>query len=286
MYKNNNNILGALANIKTKTLKKALKLVKHGKIYDLGFELSNQIPVSSEDEVPRFLVLPFRTREGTRKEFSGGISFYAEVIQGFLHTSTHIDAFVHAQHNGKIYGGLDASNVQTDFGWNLYGAETIRPIITRGVIVNVADFKDVSCLDDGYLITIKDIQDCMNKQSVRIEEGDVVLVRTGKARQFITDKKKFILGCPGLTVNAANWLADLNIAVLGIDTPSPDPLGEKERVDFPVHRVLLIERGVHIIENINLEDLVLEHVSEFLFICLPLKIKGATGSWVRPIAIT
>ena len=282
----NNNVLGALANIKIKTLRNALRLVKHCKIYDLGFELSSQIPVSSAGEIPRFLALPFRTREGTRKEFDGGISFYAEIVQGFIHMSTHIDAFVHAQHNGKIYGGLDASKVQTDFGWNLYGAETIRPIITRGVIVNVADLKGVTCLDDGYLITIADIQDCMEKQSVRIEEGDVVLIRTGKARQFIIDKKKFILGCPGITVNAANWLADLNIAVLSIDTPSPDPLGEKERVDFPVHRVLLVERGVHIIENINLEDLILENVSEFLFICLPLKIKGATGSWVRPIAVT
>ena len=102
MYKDNN-VLGALVHIKIKTLKKALKLIKHYKIYDLGFELSSQIPVSSADEVPRFLVLPFRTREGTRKEFDGGISFYAEIVQGFIHMSTHIDAFVHAQHNGKIY---------------------------------------------------------------------------------------------------------------------------------------------------------------------------------------
>jgi kynurenine formamidase len=112
-----------------------------------------------------------------------------------------------------------------------------------------------------------------------------VLVRTGKIAQYATDRPAFEAGCPGISAAAARWLIEQGMTVFGLDATSADPHPVPDQQDT-VHEELLIKRGIHIIENLYLEDLVHDGVREFLFVCLPLKLQGATGSWVRPIAIT
>ena len=158
------------------------------------------------------------------------------------------------------------------------------PIIARGVIIDVAASVGQTPVPDGYGVTLAQLQAAVAQQGVPLRPGDAVLIRTGKIAQYATDVTAFQAGCPGLSGPAARWLAEQGMMLFGLDATSADPLPVPDQ-DDTVHEELLIKRGIHIVENLYLEDLVRAGVRECLFICLPLKIEGATGSWVRPVAI-
>jgi kynurenine formamidase len=122
-------------------------------------------------------------------------------------------------------------------------------------------------------------------QGTELRRGDSVLVRTGwYAAHYKTDERAYFASQPGVGPDAALWLYDHGMALLGTDTSGTEviPMPNLERT---THGLLLVERGVHLIEIMDLEAIAADRVYEFLFVCLPLRIKGATGSWVRPIAI-
>jgi kynurenine formamidase len=110
-----------------------------------------------------------------------------------------------------------------------------------------------------------------------------VLVRTGKIRQF-RDPKAFQAGAPGVGLEAAIWLYESGMAVLGTDTASTEPVPFVDPA-FSTHRAMLADSGVHLIENLNLEEIASDGVTEAFFVAIPLKITGATGWWVRPVLI-
>jgi kynurenine formamidase len=200
------------------------------------------------------------------------------------HVSTHIDALNHVIRDGQIHGGHRTEDVEGDFGMTAEGIETVPPIVTRGVLIDVAAHKGVERLADHYEITVADLQAAMAAQDVRIAAGDAVLVRTGKMRQYGVDNAAFLAGQPGVGLAAALWLYDQGMAVLGSDTTGTEPQPVTDW-DHTVHVAMLLERGVHLIEWLNLETLAGAPGRAFLFACLPLKLRGASGSWVRPVAI-
>jgi kynurenine formamidase len=224
------------------------------------------------------------TPSGTRTDGST-FHYAAEVVMGCMHTSTHIDALVHVAIDGDVYGDVPFEKVLTDRGFTAHGVETITPIVGRGVLIDVAATKSIAALDDGYEISVRDLEEALHSTDTRIAEGDIVLVRTGKIREFFADRAKFGAGQPGVGPDAALWLYEQGMAVLGTDTtateavPFPDP-------NRTTHGAMLKERGVHLIENLTLDEAAGDGVRTGAFVCSPLKITGATGSWVRPILIT
>ncbi len=274
--------IGALARITPEIQLSALALAKQGKTYDLGMEINEAMPQGDPGAFVPFAFLTRRSPEQTIKRTP--FQHSVESIIGTLHTSTHIDAFIHVQTENKTYGGHDVRDIRDDGGWKKFGMETVPPIIGRAVILDVAGALGVEAIEDMVNITVEDIQAAVTRQKVTLKQGDIVLVRTGKIREFTTDRDKFQRGMPGVGPDAALWLYERGMAVLGTDTtgtevtPWPDPVRT-------THRAMLVERGVHLIENVYLDDLAADGISEALFICLPLKITGATGSWVRPIAM-
>lgn len=276
------NIFGALERITPADLLSALSLVKQGKTYDLGLEINENIPQGNPGAFTPFSYLTRVSPEEMRRR--GPFQFSAETIIGSLHVSTHIDAFVHIQYENRIFGGANAADVRTDRGWTQYGIETVKPIIGRCIILDIAGLKQVEALPDGYDITVDDLQMVMAGQGVRTQQGDIVLVRTGKIREFYTDVAAFQAGEPGVGPTAAVWLYEQGMAVLGTDTTGTEPLPFKDPA-ITTHRRMLVERGVHLIENLYLDELVRDGVREGCFICLPLKFTGATGSWVRPVVL-
>jgi kynurenine formamidase len=210
-------------------------------------------------------------------------SFSTEVVIGTLHTSTHIDAFAHVQADGRVFDGVDASEARSDQGWRVHGVETIAPIVGRCVLLDVAGVKGVPILPDGYEVTIADLADAAAATGRSIESGDIVLVRTGKLSQF-DDPDRFQAGEPGVGREAAIWLYERGMSVLGTDTTGTEPLPFADPRKT-THAAMLVERGVHLIENVFLDELAREGVAEAAFVCTPLKLTGCTGSWVRPIAI-
>jgi len=201
------------------------------------------------------------------------------------HVSTHIDALNHVSKDGRIFGGHLTGDVEHDFGVSAASIESVPPIVTRGVLLDVAAHKGVELLEDHYEITPDDIRGTISRQGTRLNEGDAVLVHTGKMRQYAVDNEAFLAGQPGVGLEAALWLYDQGMALLGSDTTGtePQPVTDWERT---VHVAMLMERGVHLIEWMNLTPLADAKAYEFMFVCLPLKLRGASGSWVRPAAIT
>ncbi len=277
--------VGALSAINPQDVCAALALARRGQVYDLGVDLGNQTPRLPSDVVFPFTLSQYRTPAGFEADASmRGNSFCAEVIQGSLHQSSHIDALIHAQRYGRVYGGGTVAELFGDFGWRAFGAETIPPIVSRGVVIDTVGVVGHTPVPDGYSISAEELQAAVQAQDLRLQPGDTVLIRTGKIVQYATDRAAFETGCPGLSGPAARWLVEQGMIVFGLDATSADPHPVPDW-DDTVHEELLIKRGIHIIENLNLEALVHDGVHEFAFICLPLRIQSATGSWVRPIAI-
>ena len=207
-----------------------------------------------------------------------GNSSAADAIAMGSHVGTHIDGLCHFSCGGKLFGGAEAEGLQS-YGGGLqkYSMETVAPILRRGVLLDIAGAEPLKAECE---ITPAMLEAACQGE---IRAGDVVLLRTGWARYF-EDARRFVNDTrnPGPGLAAARWLSGKGIFAAGSDTvafeKSPVP-------EMPVHVHLLVESGIHIIECLNLEELAADGVREFVFIAVPMKIKGATGAPVRPLAI-
>ena len=197
------------------------------------------------------------------------------------HSGTHIDALAHQAENLTLHGGIHVDEgVQTSVGFKKLGIETMAPLVSRGVLIDVAGEKR---LEPEYAITPADLE---RAARVEVGEGDVVLVRTGFGALW--SKPDEYLRAAGVSAAGSRWLIDRKVRAVGADNMAFDVMGPPDpelKVTLPGHILLLVRAGIPIIENLNLEELAAAKVQEFLFVCLPLKMRGATGSPVRPIAI-
>jgi len=210
-----------------------------------------------------------------------GVSSASDAIAGGTHVGTHIDGLCHFSCAGKMFGGVDPEPVQSYAGGlQKYSIDTIAPILRRGVLLDIAGAQP---LPKDREITPDDLDAAVRAQNVEIHAGDIVLLRTGWATYF-EDAAKFIAQVrgPGPGRAGAEWLSRRGVFAAGSDTVAfekvPDPA-------MPVHVHLLVESGIHIIECLNLEELAAARIYEFLFLALPLKIRGATASPIRPVAV-
>ena len=211
----------------------------------------------------------------------GGVSSASDAIAAGTHVGTHIDALCHFSCGGKMFGDVEAAAVQSYAGGLIaHSVDTIEPILRRGVLLDIAG--DAPLAKDRE-VTPEDLDAAVRTEGVEIQPGDVVLLRTGWAAYF-DDPAKFVAQVhgPGPARAGAEWLSRRGVFAAGSDTvafeKAPDPA-------MPVHVHLLVESGIHIIECLNLEALAAARVYEFLFVALPLKIRGATASPIRPVAI-
>jgi kynurenine formamidase len=203
------------------------------------------------------------------------------------HSGTHIDALCHQAEEMHLYGGQEVNlEVQTPAGFTVLGVETIPPLITRGVLLDVARYKAVQRIEVGHPITRADLEETARSEGIAIGEGSIVLVRTGNGAIW-HDTTAYLLAA-GISADASSWLASQRVLAVGADNVAWDDLSVIDpdlKVSLPGHLILLVRHGIYIIENLNLEDIARDRCYEFTFICLPLKIQGATGSPVRPIAV-
>ena len=258
--------------------------VADARIIDLAHPLERGMPVSPNH--PAFQIAMMR-RHGDMVRSDGGSAANEMFLLGG-HVGTHIDALGHVSQDGLLYGGIEASSSQSNHGLTRLGIDTVDPIFCRGVMLDVAGYHDVEVLEPGYEVTVADLEGAAAQADVSVEIGDAVLIRTGWAEHW-DDVDLFrgqVGGAPGPGVEAARWLADNQIRVTGAETIAYEVIrpGEGHAV-LPVHRVLLVESGIHIIEVMNLTALATADVAKFLFVAVPLKIVGGTGSPLRPIAI-
>lgn len=233
---------------------------------------------------PGFVYTLHRHHEASTHErrTSASGSYYASE-----HSGTHIDALCHQAEEMHLYGGREVtSRLQTSTGFTELGVETIEPLVTRGVLLDVARTRGVERIVAGQPVTHEDLAATALRQAVTIKADDVVLVRTGNGAIWHDAAEYLLAG--GMTGSAANWLADKGVKAVGADNVAWDEVGMVDpelAITLPGHLILLVRHGIYIIENLNLEQIAHDQCYVFEFICLPLKMRGATGSPVRPIAL-
>lgn len=209
------------------------------------------------------------------------------VIICMEHTGTHIDAICHQADDLMLFGNVPVAQVQTGKGFTRGGAEEIPSIFAPGVLLDVAASKGVDALERGYAVTRADLRSCCEDQGIEVQPGDVVLVRTGNARNYWDDSEAYLAG-PGMAADASRWLASRGVLAVGADNMAWDVIGAADPelgVMLPGHLILLARHGIHIIENLDLEQLAQAGRHSFLFVCASPKFVGATGSPVRPLAV-
>jgi kynurenine formamidase len=141
-------------------------------------------------------------------------------------------------------------------------------------------------LPDTYEITVPDLQGALQRQGLSLQPGDAILIHTGWGKLWGKDNARYAKTCPGIGVAAAEWLARQDPMIVGSDNwpvevaPNPDA-----QISLPVHQIMLVVNGIHILENLKLDELAAKRVQEFAFVMQPLKLKGGTGSTVAPIVV-
>ena len=215
---------------------------------------------------------------------SNGASSASEGLTLGGHVGTHIDALCHFSCGGRLHGGVPAEDLQS-YGGGLqrYSIDTVAPIFRRGVLLDAAAHLGVEALAPDFEITPQHLEAMESAQGVRVEAGDVVVLRTGWAR-FWDDAHRFIsqVHGPGPAAAGARWLSSRGIFAAGSDTVAFERVPDSQ---MPVHVHLLVESGIHIIECLNLERLAAERRYTFAFLAAPLKIQGGTGSPIRPLGL-
>lgn len=265
-------------------LEQLFQLIGRGRVFDLAQPLEATIPVSPNH--PGFK-LALQRRHGDLVRADGGSAANEMMLLGG-HTSTHIDALCHVSHQGKLFGGHDAYAAQQGGRFKVHDVAAIPLTFCRGIMLDLAALKGVEVLAPGTPITADDLAQACARQNVEVRAGDAVLLRSGWPIHW-QDAAKFVGhhdGVPGPDESAAAWLIERQIRLTGAETIAYECIyPERGHALLPVHRMLLVESGIHIIEVLNLTPLAQAQVFEFLFVVTPLKVVGATGVPVRPVAI-
>jgi kynurenine formamidase len=296
--------LGSLNAMTPASIQAALKLAKHGKVYDLGVSYAAESfkwPGHSPGAI-----LTFRGPEGVHRQGDfkpaadpklnpAKVGWHSCALFISDNVATQIDGLGHITQGDDHhwYNGFKEADWGGNFGIRKCDANSIPPIITRGVLLDVAAFRKVDALPSHYRISAEELQATAAAQQTTIRPGDTVLIRTGTLRYWGdsgADHKKIAEhDSAGIDLAAAKWLVEQKGAILvGSDTSGleygPGPM--EKQTFIPVHVYLLIQQGVHIGEFHNLEELAKERAYEFCYVCMTNKIRGtAAGFALRPIAI-
>lgn len=259
-----------------------LGLATRSRVYDLAHPLEAGMPVHPSHP-PFFMTLHQRFGDNVRTDGGSGAN---EVIIMSGHHSTHIDALGHMSCSGELHGGTRVQDaINGSKGLRVHSAADIPIFFNRGLMLDIQALRSRP-LEAAEAVTADDVEQALGKSGLTIEPGDAVLIRTGWSRHW-HDPKVFSgneRGAPGPDMNAARLIADRGAVVIGADTMTCERF-DPATGELPIHNLCLVERGIHLLEMLNLEPLAEAGVSEFMFVASPLKIVGATGSPVRPFAL-
>lgn len=273
----------------------ALGSVKEGLIYDLEVERFRGMPLHPAH--PQIEIVSYRSPRGIRNQGDQAwlsenndvnLAFNSELVLGTVHSGTHIDALAHITvgDDDHWHGGFNADEHLGDWGPLKGDATAIPPVISRGVLIDVAGHKGVDVLPGSEGISSADLKAALDAQGVELRPRDSVLIRTGYASLYPdAERMKPHFGA-GINADACRWLGEQGVIVVGGDTESLEQLPSADPHNPHIgHTILLVEQAIYIIEMLYLEDLAADKQYEFVFIALSLKIRGATGSMIRPIAV-
>src|SRR6266542_3786529 len=272
---------GSGNHMKPEAVLRATKLIRTGEVIEIGHTLNSQMPFFGtrrfDMHTKRTFMNPQSNRRGSNEEL-----VLAEIGQ----VGTQFDGFAHQTIGDSLYNCFKVDDVATRNGFTKLGIENIGALMTRGVLLDIAALKGVEMLPDTYEITVADLQQALQRQQLTLQPGDAVILHTGWGRLWGKENDRYMRTNPGVDVAASEWLARQDPMLIGADTapvnvtPSPDP-----KLSNPIHQIALVVNGIFLLENLRLDELAAQRAYEFALIVEPLKLVGATGSRVAPIAV-
>jgi kynurenine formamidase len=281
-----------------------LKAIKKSRLIDLSHTWTQQSPIASVN--PTYSFSLEATHANTRGTFGDDaqLSFASEVMHwSGQHGAPSIDAIGHIGRDGKLFGGVDAAASTSDLdgiGASGVGAHLAIDrfpndlLINRGILLDIATMVqgDSSPLPATFEITADHLARAAKRQRVELRKGDTVFIRTGWGQHFKGNEALYAgPDSPGPGLNAAEWLIKQGARIVGDDTLTfekrpPINIDPKRGLQvFPVHMRLITDKGIYIIENLDLEGLAKAKAYEFAVVVPPIKILGGTGSAVRVFAL-
>ena len=275
---------GAANHMKPASVVNAARLIRTGEVIELGRVLNASMPVFTGRS---YKLTSKRIYLGSYILGSNRLGANEEVVDAEIgQVGTQLDGLTHISHENSFYNCMKFDDIATPSGFTKLGIENVGTLFARGVLIDVAAFKGVEMLADSYEITVADLEGALRRQNVALQAGDAVVINTGWGRLWGVDNARSARTNPGIGVAAAQWLITKDPMLIGSDdwavevVPNPNP-----QLAFPVHQLALTTNGIHLLENMKLDELAAKRVYEFAFIVQPLKIEGGTGSTVAPVAV-
>ncbi|HEU0024024.1 MAG TPA: cyclase family protein [Thermoleophilaceae bacterium] len=265
--------LGMLNHVDEAKRMEALGLVREGRLYDLGRELHEEIPVFPGRFFRQTLVTTAHHANADGGVGRNAVNWVTEQVSATMQLGTHLDALSHLQIGDRGYNGWSVAELADVAGVRKLGVETVPQIVTRGWLVDVAG------LGPGDVIGLDAVA------GVDASPGDALLFHTGWGARW-EDPDAYLVGEPGPGCELAAWIVERGIALTGCDTWSygPVPAEDPDR-PFEVPQILNARHGVFIVENLDTSELAADGVREFALILTHPKLRGATGAWASPIAL-
>lgn len=260
--------------------------IRRARVYDLEQPRLRGMPLHPAHQPGYFYALYRRHRDSYKPGTGGPRSSSSGVLTMMEHSGTHIDALCHQACDLQLFGGVPIDEVETAAGFTKLGVESVAPLLRRGILLDVAGWKGQSKLPPNYGITGDDLRTCARAQNVSLKSGDVLLVRTGYGTLW--QDEKVYLEAAGVAKSGTLWAAEHEVVAVGADNMAWDQIGPRDPetgATLFAHLHLLTQKGIYILENLNLEELAHDRCYDFAFIAIPLKLQGATGSPIRPLAL-
>ncbi len=291
--------VGAVNVLSNQQVKNAASLVRSGKVFTLGLPMNSEsgdLSLPARKPIQKFMVSDKSYYTSNRRVPEGGWEFADDMAIMYLQGSTQIDALGHVWYNDKLYNGYDASTTVGGLRKNSIYAVAEHGIVGRGVLVDVARFHGVEYLAPDALVTLEDVEKTLASQNTELKEHDILLLRTGFYRKFLDEGQEGYyddgLHEPGMTYSdeVVQWFRHWDIPVFGTDTiTNEQPISDNTGTFAPLHPALITGLGVSLLEMLWLEPLAEDCAKDgqydFMTVIAPLKIHGAAGSPINPVAV-
>ncbi len=267
--------------MKPETVLRAARLIRTGEVFELGEVLT---PDPSESYINRNRVYNIYTKPSVPVPDTR-VGNEELIVTELGQIGTQFDGFAHQMYGDSFYNCFQAGDIITRYGFQKLGVENVGTLMTRGVLIDVAALKGVEMLPETYLITPEDLQQALARENLALQPGDAVVIHTGWGKLRGKDNARYGRSSPGLGVAAGEWLVRQDPMLIAADNCCVEVRPSEPQRNLPVHTMTLVQHGVYLLENLELEALAAARAYEFAFVVQPLKLKGATGSTVAPVAI-
>lgn len=276
--------LGAVNQLSATGVLDAVKLVKTGKTYALGVVSG---PTSPAYPPRRYDMTVLQLDDGVGAPVAKNrLTGNDDLLHTWMGVGSQMDGLGHVGIEHRYYNGNHAKDFVKVTGLTKFSTSEVPPIVTRGVLLDMARLKNVAMLEAGTAFNRADIDAAAKAQGVTLRKGDVVLFHTGWMNLSGVDNERFMKGEPGIGVGGAHYLAELGVVAVGSDTFGVEAIPfESAEQFFPVHQELLARNGVYILENMDTRALAKDQAWEFLFVLGQPRFAGSVQAIINPVAI-